>query len=76
MHTLDEWVNMSFIIEPVWRQTGYYRYVAGQPGEARLQILRRLFKLDTQYITKWSIGLDIKILLKTVLAVVKRDGSM
>lgn len=32
-------------------------------------------KLDTQYIMNWSIALDIKLLLKTVLVVLKREGS-
>lgn len=33
-------------------------------------------RLDKEYISNWNIGLDIKILLKTVLVVFKRDGSM
>ena len=33
-------------------------------------------RLDTQYINEWSIGLDIKILLQTVVTVLKREGSM
>ena len=32
--------------------------------------------LDTQYISEWNIGLDIRILLKTVMVVLKEDGSM
>mgnify|MGYP002650048354 CR=1 FL=1 len=32
--------------------------------------------LDKEYIENWDIGLDIKILLKTVMVVVKKDGSM
>jgi len=31
-------------------------------------------KLDLEYIENWSLGLDMKILLKTVPAVVKADG--
>ena len=31
--------------------------------------------LDTQYINDWSLGLDIKILLKTIVVVLKKDGS-
>lgn len=31
-------------------------------------------KLDLQYINDWSIGLDVKILLKTVNTVIKRNG--
>ncbi len=33
-------------------------------------------KLDREYIDNWSIGLDLKILLKTVLVVFKKEGSM
>ena len=33
-------------------------------------------RLDKEYIENWDIGLDIKILLKTVMVVVKKDGSM
>lgn len=33
-------------------------------------------ELDTQYINNWSIGLDMKILFKTVMVVVKKEGSM
>ena len=33
-------------------------------------------KMDKEYIENWNIGLDIKILLKTVLVVFRKDGSM
>ena len=33
-------------------------------------------RLDKEYITNWNIGLDIKILFKTVMVVLKKDGSM
>jgi len=33
-------------------------------------------RLDTKYINEWSIGMDIKILLKTVIAVLRRKGSV
>ena len=33
-------------------------------------------RLDKEYIENWDIGLDIKILLKTVMVVAKKDGSM
>lgn len=31
---------------------------------------------DTKYINEWSLGLDIKILFKTVMVVLKKEGSM
>jgi len=33
-------------------------------------------ELDKEYIRKWSMGLDFRILLQTVKAVLGRDGSM
>jgi lipopolysaccharide/colanic/teichoic acid biosynthesis glycosyltransferase len=32
-------------------------------------------KLDIYYIENWSIGLDIKILLKTIPCVIKGEGA-
>ena len=37
---------------------------------------KRVVRLDKEYIENWNIGMDIKILLKTVLVVFKKDGSM
>ena len=33
-------------------------------------------KLDTKYISEWSLKLDMKILFQTVLSVFKSDGAM
>lgn len=33
-------------------------------------------KLDTQYINNWSIGLDLKTIFKTIMAILKRERSM
>ena len=33
-------------------------------------------KLETEYIRNWSMGLDFRILLKTVKTVLKRDGAI
>lgn len=45
-------------------------------GRSEITNFEEVVKLDTEYIMNWSIGKDIKILLKTVLVVFKRDGSM
>ena len=45
-------------------------------GRSNITDFEEVVKLDKQYITNWSIGLDIKILLKTIVVVLKRDGSM
>lgn len=45
-------------------------------GRSKITDFEEVVKLDTKYITNWDIGLDIKILFKTVLVVLGRDGSM
>lgn len=45
-------------------------------GRSQITDFEEVVKLDTQYIMDWSFGLDIRIMLKTVKAVLKREGSM
>jgi lipopolysaccharide/colanic/teichoic acid biosynthesis glycosyltransferase len=45
-------------------------------GRSNITDFEEIVKLDTQYIENWSLTLDIKLLLKTVLVVVRREGSM
>ena len=45
-------------------------------GRSNVLDFEEVVKLDTSYISEWSIGLDIKILVKTVLVVLKKEGSM
>lgn len=45
-------------------------------GRSKITDFEEVVKLDTEYINHWSIGLDIRILLKTVKAVFTRDGAM
>ena len=45
-------------------------------GRSEITDFEEVVKLDTQYITNWSIGLDLKILLKTVVVVFKEKGAM
>ena len=45
-------------------------------GRSAITDFEEVVRLDTRYINEWSIGLDIKILLQTVLTVLKREGSM
>ena len=45
-------------------------------GRSDITDFEEVVRLDTEYIEHWSIGLDIKILLKTVLAVLKNDGAV
>ena len=45
-------------------------------GRSEITDFEEVVRLDTQYINEWSIGLDIKILFQTVIAVLRRKGSM
>ena len=45
-------------------------------GRSNITDFEEVVRLDTQYIDEWSLALDAKILAKTVLAVVRREGSM
>lgn len=45
-------------------------------GRSEITDFEEVVKLDTEYINNWSIGLDIRILLKTVRTVLKHEGAM
>lgn len=45
-------------------------------GRSSITDFEEVVKLDTQYIGNWSIGMDLKILFKTVKVVIKGEGSM
>lgn len=45
-------------------------------GRSNITDFEEVVKLDRQYIENWSIGLDIKIILKTVKMVLGRDGAL
>ncbi|MBR0367789.1 MAG: sugar transferase [Clostridia bacterium] len=45
-------------------------------GRSRITDFEEVVKLDTEYINHWSIGLDIRILIKTVKTVFTKDGAM
>lgn len=45
-------------------------------GRSNITDFEKVVELDTKYINEWSIGLDFKIILKTVIQALKRDGSM
>lgn len=44
-------------------------------GRNNITDFEEVVRLDTEYIQNWSLGLDIKILFKTVAVVLKREGS-
>lgn len=45
-------------------------------GRSDITDFEEVVKLDTAYINNWSLGLDIRILFKTIGAVLKRSGSV
>ena len=45
-------------------------------GRSAITDFEEVVKLDTEYINNWSIGLDLRILVKTVKAVIRHEGAM
>ena len=73
--TVDEWNQYDYhhrarmAIKP--GITGMWQV----SGRSDITDFEEVVKLDKEYIENWNIGLDIKILLKTVLVVFKGVGS-
>lgn len=44
-------------------------------GRSNVLDFEEVVKLDMKYIEEWSLRLDIKIIVRTILVVLKRDGS-
>ena len=74
--TLDEWNKYELhhrarlAIKP--GITGMWQV----SGRSEITDFEEVVKLDTEYISEWNVGMDMKILWKTVISVIKRDGSM
>ncbi len=45
-------------------------------GRSDITDFEQVVRLDKQYINEWSLGLDLKILFKTFLVVLRKDGSV
>lgn len=45
-------------------------------GRSSITNFEDVVRLDTQYISEWNLLLDLKILLKTVKVVLKKEGAM
>lgn len=45
-------------------------------GRSDILDFEEVVRLDKEYINNWNIGLDIKILFKTLLVVFRKDGSV
>lgn len=74
--TLDEWVKYDLhhrarlAIKP--GITGMWQV----SGRSEITDFEEVVALDTKYINEWSLGLDIKILLKTIGVVFKKEGAL
>ncbi|HVC81088.1 MAG TPA: sugar transferase [Chloroflexota bacterium] len=44
-------------------------------GRSNIESFEEIIMMDTYYIDNWSLGLDLKILLRTVMAVITRNGA-
>ena len=74
--TLDEWEKYKYHhrarlstkpgITGMWQVS----------GRSKITDFEEIVRLDTEYINNWSIGLDFRILLKTVDVVLHRKGAM
>ncbi|MCF0133852.1 MAG: sugar transferase [Blautia sp.] len=45
-------------------------------GRSNITDFEEVVKMDLQYINEWSFLLDLKIIMKTIAVVFKREGSM
>lgn len=45
-------------------------------GRSNILDFDEVVRMDTWYINNWSVGLDLKILLKTIRVAIKQEGSM
>lgn len=45
-------------------------------GRSNITDFEEVVELDTKYISEWSMGLDMRILMKTMKVVFKKEGSM
>jgi lipopolysaccharide/colanic/teichoic acid biosynthesis glycosyltransferase len=74
--TLDEVENYD---RSHWRRVSIKPGITGMwqvSGRSQITDFDEVVELDTEYIDKWSISLDIKILFKTVVQMVFRnDGA-
>lgn len=45
-------------------------------GRSEITDFEEVVRLDTKHINEWSLGLDIKIIFKTLAVLFKKDGAM
>ena len=73
--TVDEWEKYEFhhrgrlSMKP--GMTGMWQV----SGRSDITDFEQVVKLDTDYINQWTFGLDVKIVLKTLVVMCKRKGA-
>ena len=73
--TEDEWVKYELPQKPPGNQT----WITGMwqvSGRSEITDFEQVVALDRSYIANWSLGLDVKILCKTVGVVLRHEGAM
>ena len=45
-------------------------------GRSKITSFEQVVRLDREYIENWNLGLDVKILLKTVVVVIGGRGAL
>ena len=73
--TLDEW-NKYELHHRARLASNRALQACAVSGRSEITDFEEVVKLDTEYISEWNVGMDIKLLWKTVVSVIKRDGSM
>ena len=61
-----------------WRRMSIKPGITGMwqvSGRSQITDFDKIVELDTEYIDHWSIGLDLKIMVKTVLSLLQRKGA-
>ena len=73
--TLDE---VDLYNRSHWRRISIKPGITGMwqvSGRSTIRDFDKIVKLDTEYIDHWSVFLDFKILIKTLLSVFSKDGA-
>lgn len=74
--TVDEWEQYEFHHRKRMSAKPGITGLWQVSGRSNIKNFEDVVKLDTQYINEWSFGMDLRILAKTVMVVLKRDGSI
>ena len=74
--TLDEWEKYQYHHRA---RLAFKPGVTGMwqvSGRSNITDFEEVVRLDTKYIENWSIGLDVRLILKTVRSIFTKDGAM